>query len=195
MTLDDIIAEITARLGDPQSAFRDRTVGDATVDGWVWVKDRTPHGMRIEHIWHRHVVRTWRHNVPHDRRAELLRHGPLTAAEIRTVAVLGGLLPDAAELHILATSPFGWTIQHPATCLYDLFACPVHIIAETELADQEERFSGVIHRFEVALNDFGDRLQILDRVDSAQNDPARSAGSNWPAHPAWTSLAGGGGQL
>lgn len=189
MTIDDIIAEITARLGDTQSAFRDRMVGDASVDGWVWVKDQMPHGMRIERIWDRHVVRAWRHTVPHDRRAELLRHGPLTVAEIRTVAVMGGLLPDVDEVHILQTDPFGWTIQHPAACLYDLFACRVHVVAETELADQRARFSGVIHRFEVALNDFGDRLQILDRVDLKHNDPARSAGVSWPV------TTSGGGQL
>lgn len=195
MTIDDIIAEINARLGETTSAFRDRTVGDATVDGWVWVKDQMPCGMRIERIWDRHVVRAWRHTVPHDRRAELLRHGPLTVAEIRTVAVLAGLLPDPAELHILQTDPWGWTIQHPATCLPDLFACRVHVVAATELVGQRTKFAGVIHRYEVALNDFGDRLQVLDRVDSAHNDPSRSAGCAWPDSDAWTNVAAGGGQL
>lgn len=181
MTLDDIIAEITDRLGEPTTAFTGRPVGDATVDGWTWAKDQAPYGLRIERIGDRHVVRAWRHALLDGRRAELLRRGSLTAGEIRAVVVLGGLLPGADERHLLQTDPWGWNIEHPAACLPDLLACRVHTVAVHDLADEKTSASltGLAHRLEVALNDFGDRLQILDRVDMAFNDPERSAGGAW----------------
>lgn len=181
MTLDDIIAEVTARLGEPTNVFTDREVGVAKVSGWMWRKDRAPYGLRIEQVGVRYTVRAWRHTLPDGRRGELLRQGPPTADEIRAVIILAGLLPGADEMHILAADPWGWTIQHPTTCLTPVESCLVHVVALTELGTEKARdsFIGCADRHEVQLNEFRDRLQILDPVDMALNAPDRSAGADW----------------
>lgn len=93
MTIADIAAEITARLGEPTQQFTDREIGIAAVSGWVWVHNRAPHGLRLERVGDRHTVRAWRHDLP-GRRAEVILHGPPTEAEIRAVVALAGLLED-----------------------------------------------------------------------------------------------------
>lgn len=95
MILDGIIAEITARLGDPNNHFADREVGDMLVTGCVWIADTWPCGLRLERLGERYTVRAWRHASVDGRRSELIRRGAPTPDEVRSVVVLGGLLPGA----------------------------------------------------------------------------------------------------
>lgn len=93
MTLDNLVADINAALGEPATRFIDREIGPAYVSGWTWVRDSTPWGLRLEQLGDRYTVRAF---TP-GRRAELILRGELADAEIRAVATLGGLLPGGGR--------------------------------------------------------------------------------------------------
>lgn len=93
MTIDRIIADITAALGKPAAHFADREVGPAYVSGWTWVRDSAPWGLRVERIGDRWTVRAF---TP-GRRAEVIQRGELGDDQVRAVATLGGLLRAGGE--------------------------------------------------------------------------------------------------
>lgn len=72
---------------------------------------------------------------------------------------------DPETRHVIEFRADGWTLKHPLACRPDLFACPLNQVAE--------EMSGPLAapgRYEVELNDLGDRLCILDRIDLPEAD-------------------------
>jgi hypothetical protein len=64
--------------------------------------------------------------------------------------------------HIIEFRAGGWTIKHPLSCRPRLFDCAVNRLAEQQVDGPPQ---GVTGRFEVGVNDLGDRLLIGDRID------------------------------
>lgn len=64
------------------------------------------------------------------------------------------------QRHIIDFRTDGWTIKHPMACRPALFDCPVNRVAQASLTE-----APAIGRFECDVNDLGDRLLILDRVE------------------------------
>lgn len=94
MNLDTIVADISTHLGAaPNSHFAEREVGLAVTDGWTWIRNSAPWGLRVERSGERYAIRAYQHTLP-GRRAELIRYREPTDVEVRTVATLAGLLPD-----------------------------------------------------------------------------------------------------
>ncbi|WP_036391697.1 DUF6085 family protein [Micromonospora chokoriensis] len=83
---------------------------------------------------------------------------PAMVAEIKR---LRAALAEDEPHHIIEFLPDGWvTLQHPLACRPTLAACPVN-----ELVMELDGSPVPPGRYECEVNDLGDRLLILDRVD------------------------------